>query len=87
MKPIEIYGFAGWVGSFAVFLIFIGWGYLPEKVLHSLGIYFYPDKTWALAIPSVFVITMVFLILQYQFLNMAKSTPFSSYTSMQGINF
>lgn len=65
MKSIEIYGFAGWVGSFGMFLLYIIWSFLPDDLLNSLGVYFYPDKTWALAIPSVFVMTLIFLILFY----------------------
>ncbi|EWS72983.1 PIG-P protein (macronuclear) [Tetrahymena thermophila SB210] len=83
MKSIEIYGFVGWVGSFGMFLLYIIWGFLPDNLLNSFGIYFYPDKSWALAIPSVFVMTIIFLIVFYQFLNMAKCKPLDSYTTLQ----
>ena len=60
MKLVEIYGFVSWVGSFLVYLLFLIWTYVPEKILHSFGIYYYPDKSWALAISSVICMTLLF---------------------------
>jgi len=65
MKPTEIYAFVGWVSTFGGFLFFFTWGILPDSVLQSIGIQFYPDKSWALAIPSVFLMTVTYAILVY----------------------
>ncbi|KAK3063352.1 hypothetical protein LTS18_001027 [Coniosporium uncinatum] len=48
----EYYGFALYLASSAAFLIYILWAYLPSPFLHQLGIYYYPNRWWALAVPA-----------------------------------
>ncbi|KAL1535825.1 phosphatidylinositol N-acetylglucosaminyltransferase subunit P-like isoform X4 [Salvia divinorum] len=33
-------------------VIFIVWAYVPDHCLHSIGIYYYPNRYWALAVPT-----------------------------------
>ena len=61
MKSVEIYGFVGWVSSFIVYLLFLIWTLIPDSILHNFGIWYYPDKEWALIIPSVFVMTLLYI--------------------------
>ena len=37
------------------------WSYLPSPFLHQLGIYYYPNRWWSLAIPSFLVMTIVYI--------------------------
>ncbi|OMJ18921.1 Phosphatidylinositol N-acetylglucosaminyltransferase subunit P [Smittium culicis] len=32
--------------------MYLIWAYLPDEALNSLGITYYPDRYWALAIPA-----------------------------------
>lgn len=40
----EVYGFVGWVTSFFAFGLYLMWAYLPDHILHELGVSYYPDK-------------------------------------------
>jgi phosphatidylinositol glycan class P protein len=41
--------------------MYLLWSYLPSPFLHQLGIHYYPDRWWALAIPSFLVMTIVYI--------------------------
>jgi len=45
--------------------MYILWSYLPTPFLHQLGIYYYPNRWWSLAIPAwlVMVICYIFVAL------------------------
>ncbi|KAI0839090.1 PIG-P-domain-containing protein [Hypoxylon sp. FL0890] len=57
----EYYGFVLYLFSSLVFLIYLLWSYLPSPFLHALGIYYYPNRWWALAIPSFLVMLIVYI--------------------------
>jgi phosphatidylinositol glycan class P protein len=48
----EYYGFALHLASWIMFLMYVLWAYLPSPFLHQLGICYYPDRWWALAVPA-----------------------------------
>jgi phosphatidylinositol N-acetylglucosaminyltransferase subunit P len=56
----EYYGFVLYLFSSLTFLIYLLWSYLPSPFLHALGIYYYPNRWWSLAIPSFLVTTLVY---------------------------
>ena len=45
----------------AVLVMYILWSYLPYHFLHMIGIYYYPNRWWSLAIPSFLVMTIVYI--------------------------
>jgi phosphatidylinositol glycan class P protein len=57
----EYYGFALYLGSSAVFLMYILWAYVPAPMLHQMGIYYYPNRWWALAIPCWLVALIIYI--------------------------
>ncbi|KAI5865905.1 PIG-P-domain-containing protein [Durotheca rogersii] len=57
----EYYGFVLYLFSSLTFLIYLLWSYLPSPFLHALGIYYYPNRWWALAIPSFLVMLIVYI--------------------------
>ena len=57
----EYYGFALYVASSAAFLLYLLWAYLPSPFLHRLGLYYYPNRWWALAIPAWLVIVILYI--------------------------
>ena len=57
----EYYGFALYLASSAAFLLYLLWAYLPSPFLHRLGLYYYPNRWWALAIPAWLVIAIVYI--------------------------
>jgi len=57
----EYYGFVLYLFSSLCFLIYLLWSYLPSPFLHALGIYYYPNRWWSLAIPSFLVMLLVYI--------------------------
>jgi len=57
----EYYGFVLYLFSSLVFLMYLLWSYLPSPFLHALGIYYYPNRWWSLAIPSFLVMLVVYI--------------------------
>ena len=47
--------------DFPVLVIYLLWSYLPSPFLHQLGIHYYPNRWWSLAIPSFLVMTIVYI--------------------------
>lgn len=84
MKSAEIYGFVGWVSSFIIFFLYIIWAFVPDSTLHKYEIYYYPDKTWALAIPSLISMTIVAVFVGYQSINMINNREKDNLSVFQG---
>lgn len=59
----EYYGFVLYLFSSLSFLIWLLWSYLPAPFLHGLGIYYYPNRWWALAIPAFLLMSLAYIYL------------------------
>ncbi|KAF7562985.1 hypothetical protein G7046_g1154 [Stylonectria norvegica] len=57
----EYYGFVLYLFSSLTFLMYLLWAYLPSPFLHALGIYYYPNRWWALAIPAFIVMLLCYI--------------------------
>ncbi len=57
----EYYGFVLYLASSLAFLMYILWAYLPSPILRGLGITYYPDRWWALAIPAWIVMVLIYI--------------------------
>ncbi|KAA6412757.1 MAG: PIG-P protein [Lasallia pustulata] len=57
----EYYGFVLYLGSSLAFVIYLLWSYLPSPFLHQLGIYYYPNRWWSLAIPAFLVMCLIYI--------------------------
>ncbi|KAJ4354051.1 uncharacterized protein N0V89_005784 [Didymosphaeria variabile] len=57
----EYYGFALYLASSAAFLLYIVWAYVPSPLLHQMGIHYYPNRWWALAVPCWLVALVVYI--------------------------
>ncbi|KAL1345521.1 hypothetical protein HN51_019249 [Arachis hypogaea] len=80
-KPSEVYGFVGSITTVAAAVIFLVWAYVPESWLHSVGIYYYPSRYWALAVPTYMMVTIALMLLFYIGLNFISTpSPASIYT-------
>lgn len=57
----EYYGFVLYLASSLAFLMYILWSYLPSPFLHALGITYYPNRWWSLAIPAWIVMVLIYI--------------------------
>ncbi|KAG7103773.1 Meiotically up-regulated gene 84 protein like [Verticillium longisporum] len=57
----EYYGFVLYLFSTLSFLVYLLWSYLPSPFLHVLGIYYYPNRWWSLAIPAWITMLLVYI--------------------------
>ncbi|KAL1895767.1 hypothetical protein Cpir12675_003100 [Ceratocystis pirilliformis] len=57
----EYYGFILYLFSSLCFLTYLLWAFLPSPFLHALGITYYPDRWWALAMPTFLVVTLIYI--------------------------
>ncbi|KAF9631778.1 PIG-P domain-containing protein [Lasiodiplodia theobromae] len=57
----EYYGFFIYLASSFAFLMYLLWAYLPRPFLHQLGIYYYPNRWWALAVPAWLVVLVIYI--------------------------
>lgn len=84
MKSIEIYGFVAWIGTFILYSLYLIWAFVPDTLLHKLGIYYYPSKYWALAVPSIICLTAICIFITYQSLNMIMTHNIDNVSIIQG---
>lgn len=57
----EYYGFALYLFSSLAFGLYLLWSYLPSPFLHALGIYYYPNRWWSLALPAWLVVAVIWV--------------------------
>ncbi|XP_043710842.1 phosphatidylinositol N-acetylglucosaminyltransferase subunit P [Telopea speciosissima] len=74
-KPSEVYGFVGSISTVVTTVIFLGWAYIPEPWLHSIGITYHPSRYWALAVPVYAMVTVVLAMVLYIGLNFMATPP------------
>ncbi|CAK7347695.1 unnamed protein product [Dovyalis caffra] len=74
-KSSEVYGFVGSITTVVATVIFLVWAYVPEHWLHAIGISYYPNKYWALAVPTYALVTIVLALVFYVGLNFMSTPP------------
>ena len=67
---IEVYGFVSWILTFVLFLMYLVWAFAPDELLHLWGITYYPNKYWAVAIPTWITLTFFTAIFLYYALSL-----------------
>ncbi|EXB70707.1 hypothetical protein L484_023893 [Morus notabilis] len=81
-KTSEVYGFVGSITTIVATAIFLIWAYVPESWLHSVGIFYYPSRYWALAVPTYAMVTVVLALGFYIGLNFMFTPPPTSLNSL-----
>eukprot|EP01112_Ceratiomyxa_fruticulosa_P023248 TRINITY_DN880_c0_g1_i3.p1 TRINITY_DN880_c0_g1~~TRINITY_DN880_c0_g1_i3.p1 ORF type:complete len:238 (-),score=48.64 TRINITY_DN880_c0_g1_i3:26-739(-) len=77
----EVYGFVCWITTFVAYVTYLLWAFLPEDALHSLGIYYYPSKWWAVAFPTFAIVSILYGLWVYICLNLISAEHLDSYYS------
>uniref|UniRef100_M4DKP3 PIG-P domain-containing protein n=1 Tax=Brassica campestris TaxID=3711 RepID=M4DKP3_BRACM len=58
-KHSEVYGFVGSISTVVATVIFLIWAYVPDKLLESIRIRYYPSRYRALATPAYLMMTLL----------------------------
>ncbi|KAI7899846.1 PIG-P-domain-containing protein [Cokeromyces recurvatus] len=80
----EYYGFVMYLSSFVAFGIYLIWAYVPDEILHRLGITYYPSRYWALAIPIWLMTFVWFIFISFMTVNLMNTAPFDSLYCITG---
>lgn len=61
-----VYGFLLFLLSNSCLVVYLVWALVPDSILYSLGLHFFPQKYWAVAVPLVLSsLFFVFLFVLY----------------------
>ena len=73
-----VYGFILYILATAGFVLYLTWLFLPENILHSIGIgEFLPQKYWAVALPIYFSVAFfLFVFIVYPSLGKFNFTSY-----------
>ncbi|KAL1215944.1 Phosphatidylinositol N-acetylglucosaminyltransferase subunit P [Cardamine amara subsp. amara] len=78
-QEAEVYGFVGSISIVVTTVIFLIWAYVPDEFLKFIE--YFPNKYWAMAMPTYLMMTVLSALVFYIGLNfMATSTPTSLHT-------
>ncbi|XP_023522259.1 phosphatidylinositol N-acetylglucosaminyltransferase subunit P-like [Cucurbita pepo subsp. pepo] len=83
-KPSEVYGFVGSITTVVATVVYLIWAYVPDSWLHSVGIFYYPSRYWALAVPAYVMVSIALAWLFYIGLNFMSTPPPTSFNIMFG---
>lgn len=70
----EYKGFFVYVLTTAALLGYTAWLLLPDKALNYFGIYYYPDKYWAQAVPAYLLMLMLYVYISIALYNTEVKT-------------
>lgn len=73
-----IYGFVMYLFSIILIVVYLVWALVPEKMLDSVGLTYWPEKHWAVSAPAFMVTAFFSVPVFYTGLTFLKTQPLDS---------
>ena len=70
-----IYGFSVYLGAHIFLGTFLLWAYTPDEWLKHIGFTYFPQKYWAVAIPSLLIVSLLVFLVAYWGVNLTLTAP------------
>ncbi|KAK6056229.1 prenyltransferase and squalene oxidase repeat-containing domain protein [Cooperia oncophora] len=67
-----IYGFALYISSYCLLILYLLWAIVPTPILNRLGITYVPAKYWVIAIPSLIVLSITTFVVVVLIVNIYR---------------
>eukprot|EP00922_Rhytidocystis_sp_ex-Travisia-forbesii_P050100 GHVS01074537.1.p1 GENE.GHVS01074537.1~~GHVS01074537.1.p1 ORF type:complete len:187 (+),score=27.09 GHVS01074537.1:25-561(+) len=74
----EVRMFVSFICSFVLYGVYLLWALAPDSFLISLGIEYYPDRYWALAVPAYIIVSFLCGFTSYIAVNLIVTPPLNS---------
>lgn len=71
----EYRGFFIYILAWVALSVFVVWAFVPNSFLEKIGIYYYPSKYWAQAIPAYFLMFFLYAYIFVALFNTEVKTP------------
>lgn len=73
-----IYGFVMYLFSIILMVVYLVWALIPEHILDSVGLTYWPEKHWALSAPVFAVSTFFSVPVVYFAITLRNTKPLNS---------
>ncbi|KAJ3502407.1 hypothetical protein NLJ89_g8901 [Agrocybe chaxingu] len=73
-RASEFYGFVAWTSTYLLFVLYVLWAVLPDEWIVWTGVTWYPNREWAILIPSWTVVVVILTYITYSALAI-RATP------------
>ncbi|XGW12252.1 hypothetical protein V3C99_013164 [Haemonchus contortus] len=80
-----IYGFALYISSYCLLILYLLWAIVPTPILNRLGITYVPAKYWVIAIPSLIILSITTFVVVVLAVNIYRFRGYRIFEEVEAI--